>query len=387
MSDNDGSIEIRKLRKHFKGGDDVVAAIDDIDLDVARGEFICLLGPSGCGKTTTLRALAGLEKPDSGYIRIGDKIVMDSASNKYVPTERRGLGMVFQSYAIWPHMKVIDNVAYPLTRGAAKGTLSKNDVRRRVAEILEVVDCTHLAQRYPSELSGGQQQRVALARALVYEPDVLLFDEPLSNLDAKLRERMRLELRTLQQRVGFTAIYVTHDQQEALNMGDRIAVMKSGRIRQLDTPEQVYTRPTDGFVADFIGTANVIEVLKRHAGASRGGAFDTAFGTVHSEVDRAFGPGVDVQIAVRPEAVRFDIPAGATDNVFQGTISSHAYNGGTRSYTIDVGPRRIHVIDPNAGRRLNIGDTTRFWLDPADCIPVAKDPDVPTVTTSIPSAA
>ncbi|MEV8516940.1 ABC transporter ATP-binding protein [Dactylosporangium sp. NPDC051484] len=380
MTKTQGRIEIRGLRKQFKGGDDLVAAIDGIDLTVAEGEFLCLLGPSGCGKTTTLRSIAGLERPDSGFIRIGDQVVMDSASGRYVPTEKRGLGMVFQSYAIWPHMKVSDNVAYPLTRGALKGKLTKQQVRERIGAILETVDCGHLADRYPSELSGGQQQRVALARALVYEPDVLLFDEPLSNLDAKLRERMRFELRSLQQRVGFTAIYVTHDQQEALNMGDRIAVMKNGSIRQLDTPEMIYQRPVDGYVADFIGTANVLDVQEPLDGSE---AFRTSLGPVFSSVEPPADLSAGLQIAIRPEALKLDVPEGATQNVFKGIVRAHAYNGASRSYAIELGGRRIQVVDPQASRSWQVGDSVRFWVSPADCVPVAKDPGFPIPTQPV----
>jgi len=226
-----------------------VIAVNDISFKVNDGEIMSLLGPSGCGKTTTLRIIAGLTVPDSGKILIGDKDVTN------LPPEKRGMGMVFQNYALWPHMSVYDNVAFPLR---AQG-MSEIEVKRRVKEVLELVKLYELRDRYPHQLSGGQQQRVALARALAVQPSILLLDEPLSNLDAKLREEMRFELRELQKKLGITAVYVTHDQAEALALSDRIAVMNAGRIMQIGTPMEIYESPANTFVADFIGKINFLE--------------------------------------------------------------------------------------------------------------------------------
>ena len=249
------SIEVRDLVVRYGA----VAAVRGVTFTVGAGEHVTLLGPSGCGKTTTLRAIAGLEKPASGEIRIGGEPVFASSPSVNVPAERRGLSMVFQSYAIWPHMSVFDNVAYGLRvrkRPAA-------EVATRVREALELVQLGELETRSASKLSGGQQQRVALARAFVFSPSVLLFDEPLSNLDAKLRAEMRVELKELQRRLDITSVYVTHDLEEALAISDRIVVMRDGVIEQVGTPAEIYDRPRNTFVADFVGSANLIRGRRR----------------------------------------------------------------------------------------------------------------------------
>ncbi len=232
-----------------------VTAVDHINLEVEDGEFVTLLGPSGCGKTTTLRMIAGLEVPTDGEIYIGERLVSSAAKKIFVPPEKRNIGMVFQNYAVWPHMTVFDNVAYPLKIKK----MPKDEIRRRVMDMLRLVHLEGMENRYPHQLSGGQQQRVALARALVMEPDILLLDEPLSNLDAKLREEMRFEIRSIQQKLGITVVYVTHDQSEAMAMSDRIAVMNRGRIHQVGSPYEIYKYPADSFVAGFIGLANFIK--------------------------------------------------------------------------------------------------------------------------------
>lgn len=230
-------------------------AVDRSTLEIARGETFTLLGPSGCGKTTTLRMVGGLERPDAGRIVYQDQVVADPARNLFVPPHRRNMGMVFQSYAIWPHMSVFNNVAYPLrVRGVAKA-----EQRERVERILALVGLAGLEDRPGTMLSGGQQQRVALARALVYEPDLLLLDEPFSNLDAKLRNQMRIEVRLLQRRLGITVLFVTHDQIEALTLSDRIAVMNAGGIEQIGTPAELYDRPASAFVRDFLGQTVAID--------------------------------------------------------------------------------------------------------------------------------
>jgi iron(III) transport system ATP-binding protein len=243
-------LRITNLTKHFDGH----TALDDVSLEARDGELLTLLGPSGCGKSTTLWSIAGLHHPDAGTIAIGGGTVFDSGSRVFVPPERRECGVVFQSYAVWPHMTVAENVGYPLGLRRIRGKARQ----ARVDEVLELVELADLAGRYPHQLSGGQQQRVALGRALAHPPSLLLLDEPFSNLDAKLRERARLWLRELQQEVGVTTVFVTHDQDEALSLSDRIAVMGDGTVHQVGTPEEVYSQPTDLFVADFVGTVNLI---------------------------------------------------------------------------------------------------------------------------------
>lgn len=238
-------VEFKNVSKSFGPG---TFAVEDFNLTINTGEFVSFLGPSGCGKTTSLRMLAGLERNTGGSIKIGDTLVSDPANRVYVPPEKRRVGMVFQSYAVWPHMNVFENVAYPL-RIAKR---PKSEINDRVNEMLEVVELGNLGERMPSQLSGGQQQRVALARGLVMQPQVLLLDEPLSNLDAKLREKMRRDIREIQQRLKLTVVYVTHDQLEANTMSDRMVIMKSGKVLQIGTPEEIRTQPADDFVADFI---------------------------------------------------------------------------------------------------------------------------------------
>src|SRR5690349_13761373 len=274
MADRKPHIEVTDLHIHY--GD--VPAVRGVSFTVRPGEQLTLLGPSGCGKTTTLRAIAGLEQPSGGEIRIGGAPVYSAARRVNVPAEKRGLSMVFQSYAIWPHMSVFENVAYGLrVRGERKDAIAA-----KVARALDMVQMRAFAQRGASQLSGGQQQRVALARAFVFQPAVLLFDEPLSNLDAKLRADMRIELRALQHRLGITSVYVTHDLEEALAMSDRIVVMRDGAIAQIGSPADIYYAPRNAFVADFVGSANLVR--GRHRGdldADGLIAIETAGGIVH----------------------------------------------------------------------------------------------------------
>jgi iron(III) transport system ATP-binding protein len=291
-------IVVENLYKRF--GD--VVAVDHISFSVRDGEFLTLLGPSGCGKTTTLFGIAGLDRPDGGMIRVGDITFFDSESGHFVMPEKRNCGMVFQSYALWPHMNVYENLAFPLKLRK----VSKKEREERIAEILDLVELQTQKDRYPHQLSGGQQQRVALGRALVYSPTVLLLDEPLSNLDAKLRERARSWLKNVQDQLGITTVYVTHDQREALVLSDRIAVMRDGSICQVGTPQEIYACPAEPFVADFIGTSNFLR--GRMAGTIRNGAISVSLEATEASIvintDKSFAQETALLISVRPEKVR-----------------------------------------------------------------------------------
>src|SRR5919109_1001538 len=287
-------ISIRGLQKTFPASHGRVDALKGISLEVGEGEFCVLLGPSGCGKTTTLRCVAGLERPDSGEIEIAGQLVNAPARRVYVPTERRDLGMVFQSYAIWPHMNVFQNVAFPLTQGHKR--FPKAEVGKKVRAALKRVQLDGLEDRPATDLSGGQQQRVAMARAMVTEPKILLMDEPLSNLDARLREQMRVELRKITKSIGVTTLYVTHDQSKALSLGDRVCVMNAGEILQIASPTEVYARPANLFVAQFVGEMNFV---KGKIAAS--GKVDSPLGLIAAPVANGMSTGTDVTLAIRPE--------------------------------------------------------------------------------------
>ncbi len=336
-------IEIERVSKRFGA----VTAVRDLSLDIRDREFVTLLGPSGCGKTTLLRLIAGFMAPDEGVIRVGPATL--STPLAVVPPERRGMGMVFQNYALWPHKTVYENAAF----GLEVRRVGKADTRARVAKVLELVNLTGLERRYPGELSGGQQQRVALARSLVVEPGILLLDEPLSNLDAKLRERMRWELKELQRRTGITFVYVTHDQSEAMALSDRIAVMHRGEIMQVSAPREVYTRPANQTVADFMGLVNLIPGRVRQA------AGDDSLVTVGGEypISVALPPGlVDgqaVQVAVRPESLRL-VPlshgAGAdAAGTLPGKVAEVTFLGNLIDchVTLDDGTRVRVQVDPD----------------------------------------
>ncbi len=329
---------IKNLTKHFGN----VRAIDGISFTVAEGEFLTLLGPSGCGKSTTLFAIAGLDTPTGGVIRVGGRTFFDGEQGILVPPEKRNCGLVFQSYALWPHMTVMDNLAFPLRIRKVSAT----DRKRRIMTALELVEMGEYTQRYPHELSGGQQQRVALARTLVFEPALLLLDEPLSNLDAKLRIKARNWLKQLQQKLGITTIYVTHDQIEALALSDRIAVMNKGSIVQLASPHDVYTRPSGAFVADFIGSSNFLSGrIKRRN--SDGSAEVTLEGGL--PIKTVWVPdikeGTEVLVAVRPEHIRLAAsrPTANGPNLLTGCITGRSYLGARYQYTIDTAGTSIAV--------------------------------------------
>jgi iron(III) transport system ATP-binding protein len=353
---------VETLVKRFPG----VVAVDHVSFTVRDGEFLTLLGPSGCGKSTTLSAIAGLEHPDEGTIRVGDQVFFDSARRRVLAPEQRNVGLVFQSYALWPHMTVEENLAFPL----ALRKIAKREQERRIDEILTLVEMAQHKKRYPHQLSGGQQQRVALARTLVYEPTLLLLDEPLSNLDAKLRDRARTWLRQLQSRVGITTIYVTHDQIEALALSDRIAVMHEGQILQLAPPKEVYEQPASPFVADFIGTSNFFsgEV------ADADGAGDVTARLADGQMLRVrsaagVSRGQTVTIAVRPEKIDLLPPdAGAPeheeDNILSATVRERSYLGARYEYQVQFESMLVRV---ESDRAIENGPV-RVLIPPDGCV-------------------
>jgi iron(III) transport system ATP-binding protein len=349
-----------------------VLAVNDVSLEVEDGQFFTMLGPSGCGKTTTLRCIAGLETPDSGEIEVAQCPFFSSRRKIKAPANERGLGMVFQSYAIWPHMNVFDNVAFPLEVAPRRKRLAKAGIRERVEKVLAVVQLDQLADRQATDLSGGQQQRLALARALVMEPPLLLLDEPLSNLDAKLREEMRFELKRLQRELGITAIYVTHDQAEALGMSNMIAVMKDGEVKQLGRPREIYERPQSRFVADFIGTSNFIDGAVVKPDGDGRYLVETAYGRLGAASRAAFAAGAKVVVAARPEhiGVQPGVADDAALNRWHGTIGNRAFLGESVDHIVVVGDRELHVrSNPSVSIETGTEVTLTFHEDACSLIP------------------
>ena len=327
-----GLLTITGLRKRFEAA----TAVDGVSFSVEEGQVFTLLGPSGCGKTTTLRCIAGLEVPDDGEIVLGDRTLYSAARNVVVPANSRGLGMVFQSYAIWPHMKVFDNVAFPLTVLPRARRPRRRELRERVERVLATVKLEGFSGKRATDLSGGQQQRLALARALVVEPPLLLLDEPLSNLDAPLREELRFELQRLQRELGVTSIYVTHDQAEALALSSVVAVMRDGRIEQTALPRDLYDRPASAFVADFIGTSNLIDAVVE-SGSNGTYSVRTTAGVVRATSATPFGAGAAVVVAVRPEDVRLD------GDGWAGEVRDQAFLGDAVDLVVAVGTLELRV--------------------------------------------
>ena len=340
---SEAMVRIDHLFKHF-GPETAVA---DFNLTVAQGEFVTLLGPSGCGKTTTLRCVAGLERPEAGEIRVGNEIVVSPEKDIYLFPEHRNIGMVFQSYAVWPHMTVFDNVAY----GLRVRRVGKAELQKKTMKALELVGLDQQADRYATKLSGGQRQRVALARAIVYEPMVILFDEPLSNLDAKLREQMRDEIVRLQKEVGITSIYVTHDQSEALVMSDRVVVMDKAVIQQIGDPQEIYANPANAFVANFIGVTSLFEgkILGRN-GDICDLEIPSANGQAPLRIQAAGAAGAsvgqDIVLSLRPEDITLHTaaPNGTSNgNVMEGAVVDTVYLGSFLECRVDVSGHEVNI--------------------------------------------
>ena len=364
-------LKVDSLERTYATRDGTVQAVRGASFEVPRGAFFTLLGPSGCGKTTTLRCVAGLERPDAGRIVMDGAVLADAADGAFVPAFRRDIGMVFQSYAIWPHMNVLQNVAYPLEVRAPRRP--RREVRERAMEALRLVGMEELAQRAATRLSGGQQQRVAFARAIVHRPKLLLLDEPLSNLDARLREQMRFELQELVGRLGITTLYVTHDQAEALAMSDTIAVMSDGMIAQCGAPRTVYDQPADPFVASFLGTANMLDaaVVGRSGSRHRVAVGGNAEIGVESAGDIA--PGERVHLVFRPEDVMLRLQADGGERRIRGVVTRVSYQGGMTECHLAVGNEVVRAF-VRSSATIAPGTTAWIELDPARCILMRRKP-------------
>jgi iron(III) transport system ATP-binding protein len=366
-------IAIRGLSKSFGARDASFAAVADLDLDIADNSFVTLLGPSGCGKTTTLRLIAGYIVPDKGTIEIDGKVL--SSPGAVIPPEARGMGMVFQNYAVWPHKTVFENVVF----GLKLRRLAAAVARKRVEETLALVNLSGLEGRYPNELSGGQQQRVALARSLVVEPSILLLDEPLSNLDAKLRERMRTELKELQRRTGITFVYVTHDQAEALALSDHVAVVSGGRLQQYGTPFDVYAHPANRMVADFMGLVNLVPGKVGDVANGRG---RVVAGELTLDIAALDGlrPGEAVDVAIRPENIKLRALAGAAtttlaseasgqrgDSKARAKITNHVFLGNISEYYATLPGGQVLRVQTHPLQHFAVGEEVAVEVDAAQC--------------------
>jgi iron(III) transport system ATP-binding protein len=346
------SVDLRGLTKRFGSQ----AVVDNVSLRIDHGQLVCLLGPSGCGKTTTLRMIAGFLEPSDGEIHVGDRVVSSSA--RTVPPEQRKMSMIFQSYALWPHMTVTENIVY----GLRLRKLGRETIAKKLKAILETTKLEILAERYPGELSGGQQQRVALARALIVEPETLLLDEPLSNLDANLREEMRFEIRRLHDEYRYTTVYVTHDQSEAMTTADLIAVMNSGKIDQLGTPEDIYDRPQSEFVARFIGASNVIKGTARDAN-------HIAFaGAILQVVGAKLRPGQDAAVAIRQHDIQLSTRAPQMpENVVKATVTRQVFLGASRDYMVETSDGTTLRIITDTENAVPRGTEVWLTLPPERC--------------------
>lgn len=370
----DLALRVVALEKHFhRERGERVSAVDRVSMDVEPGKMITILGPSGCGKTTLLRCIAGLEAPTGGEIWAGARLLSSGDRGVIVPSNKRDFGMMFQSYAVWPHMTVFGNVSYPLR---VRSGWSREQRVERVTNVLKTVGISHLADEYPARLSGGQQQRVALARSLVNDPKIILFDEPLSNVDAKVREDLRVELLEMQRRIGFAGVYVTHDQEEAMAISDSILVMSEGRVQQHDTPREVYRRPLTRFVANFIGMANIWEgtVAKPSTGKNEY-TIECAVGTVKVAAENVvLAEGDDrVCVVARPESIRLslDAPSAAGHgNVWRGKLHAEMFRGAQSDFIVEVNSTLVRVrgffADATDDRVLTGGTDVYLTCSPED---------------------
>ena len=373
-------VKVADLVKVFRDGRAAVPACNGVSFEVPAGKFFTLLGPSGCGKTTTLRSIAGLERPDAGEIELDGAVVYASRRGIFVPPNRRNIGMVFQSYAIWPHMTVFENVAFPLRVSRARVPPAELEIRVRKA--LATVRLDGLDRRPATRLSGGQQQRLALARALVAEPKVLLLDEPMSNLDAKLREQMRLELRGLQRLLGITTIYVTHDQGEALAMSNLVAVMHEGRITQIGTPREIYERPANRFVTDFVGSTNFL--TGRVAGIAGADRYrvDTACGPLVCAIPGGAAAGHEVTVSVRPEDVSVHEPP-RPDGAWEATVEQVVFLGECMDCRLAAGALLLRAR-AHPSLRVRRGDRVFLTFHPDRCIAIGTESGSPEAAPSRP---
>jgi len=364
MAEKRFMVQIQNLEKFFGEDRERVHVLKGVSLDIPEGSLYTFLGPSGCGKTTTLRCVAGLERPDGGKISIDGKTVFSGGERVYIPTNKRPIGMVFQSYAIWPHMTVAENVAYPLTIQHRP----KAEIKKRVGDVLKIVGLQGLEDRPAPKLSGGQQQRVAFARALINEPKVMLLDEPLSNLDAKLREQMRFEIKALQRRVNITTIYVTHDQGEALAISDQIAVMHGGKLIEIGTPHQLYSRPKQKFTATFLGLTNLIEgKVTELAGDSKLGRMESSKGTLSFIPAPSLAKGQPVVMSIRPEHIEvIKQRPQVTENVLEGTVKEAIFMGDAYHCQIAVGDQLLRV-HTHPFLSMNVEEKVYLHLDPQSC--------------------
>ncbi len=359
-------IEVNRLIKTFhRVGGQKLTPVDDISLDVGAREMVILLGPSGCGKTTLLRCIAGLERPDSGEIVLDGKIVFSSKKKIFVPPTQRQLSMIFQSFALWPHMSVFENIAYPLESRKAP----KNEITPRVRQVMQMVGISDLELQYPGRISGGQQQRVALARALVSNSVAVLFDEPLSNVDARVREHLRIEMKRMQKQLQFSGLYVTHDQAEAMELGDRIAVLDSGRIAALGRPRDIYEQPGSEYVATFLGSANIWPGSVVDAGPTHV-RLATAGGDLIAEITPGASPsapGADLKIMVRPEKIRISKdPRDDGRNALSGRITARTFTGPAVQFFVECAGLTVRVVSmqDNLQDDLAEGDMAHLSIDP-----------------------
>jgi iron(III) transport system ATP-binding protein len=346
------SVDLRGLTKRFGS----LAVVDNVSLRIDHGQLVCLLGPSGCGKTTTLRLMAGFLEPSDGEIRVGDRLV--SSTQRTLPPEQRKMSMIFQSYALWPHMTVAENIVY----GLRLRKIDRETIAKKLTAILETTKLEVLAQRYPGELSGGQQQRVALARALIVEPETLLLDEPLSNLDANLREEMRFEIRRLHDEYRYTTVYVTHDQSEAMTTADLIAVMNSGKIDQLGTPEDIYDRPQSEFVARFIGASNVIK------GIARDEKHISFAGATLQVVGAKLSPGQSAVVAIRQHDIQLSTQAPQSpQNAVKAIVTRQVFLGASRDYMVEASDGTTLRIVTSTENAVPRGTGVWLYLPPERC--------------------